>query len=74
MEYLKTHRAATSVNLATVVVANAVVMTIIVDVVATVETHVKTVVPTIMNQPLFTSASNRLAAAYPWGMPLDFAS
>lgn len=69
MEYLQTKRAITSANPATVVVTNVVMVTTTADGVATVETSVEIVVPTFVNQSLFTSASNKLAAACPWGMP-----
>lgn len=36
---------------------------------ATVETPVETVVPTSENRQLVPADMNRLAAAYPWGMP-----
>lgn len=74
VEYIQTQMAATSTNPASANVISAVVLTTTANVVATIETPVETMVPTIVNQPMFTSASNRLAAAYPWGMPPNFAS
>lgn len=75
MEYLHIQRDSTSVNPTTIVVTNVdVVTTSTTDVVATIETPVETVVPTVVNQPIFPSASNRLAADYPWGIPPKFAS
>lgn len=41
---------------------------------ATVETPVETVVPTTENCQLVPADMNRLTAAYPWGMPLNFSA
>lgn len=40
----------------------------------TVETPMETVVPTSENRQLVLADMNRLAAAYPWGMPQNFAA
>ena len=65
VKYLQTQRAATSSSPATAPITNVAVVTTTADAIATVETLVETVVLIVVNQPLFTSASNRLASAYP---------
>lgn len=72
MEYFHTQRDATFSNPTAAIVASVVVVTIYVA--AIIETPIKTVAPTIRNQPIFPSAYNRLPTAYPWGMPPNFTS
>lgn len=74
MEYLQTQKVVASANPASDVVTNANVVTTTAGVVATVETPVEIVVPSAMDHPMFTFSSNKLVDAYPWGMPLNFAS
>lgn len=70
LEILQTQTDPTFVNPAAANVTHAAEVTnATADVVATVKTPVETVAPTIVNHHLVSSATNRLAAAYPWGCP-----
>ena len=66
LEILQAQRASTSANPVAANITNVVRVTnATADVVAAVETPLDTMVPTAMNQHLFSSIANRLVAAYP---------
>lgn len=73
LELLQTQRASASPNTVDDNVTRAArVANLVATVGATVETLVETVVPTSENCQLVRADTNRLVAAYPWGMPQNF--